>query len=207
MPHSEHLLVLGTGNPKKGRELAALLAPHHFRVLTLGELENPLEVEETGNTFVANARLKAVEQARHLRAWVLADDSGIEVDALEGRPGVYSARYAGPQCDDEANNRKLLAELGDLPAPQRGAQYACAIVVADPRGKIRGEAFGICRGVIRREPSGSGGFGYDPLFELPQYGQTFGELSAEVKQSVSHRAVAMQQILPQLIHLALTEAW
>ena len=120
MLESVQELVVGTGNVKKGLELAQLLAPHGFRVTTLKEIDNPLDVEETGSTFAENARLKATEQARHLGRWVLADDSGIEVDALGGRPGVFSARYAGPSCDDQANNDRLLAELGEVPRARRG---------------------------------------------------------------------------------------
>lgn len=204
---SHYRLVLGTTNAAKGRELAELLAPYQFDVLTLGEIASPLDVVEDGETFAANARKKAVEQARHLQAWVLADDSGLQVDALAGRPGVYSARYAGPAATDEQNNLKLLEELGDLPLERRTAQYVCHVALADPRGELRAEAADVCRGRIVFQPAGSNGFGYDPLFEVVEYHQTFGQLGPRVKAALSHRARAMRGIVPPLLRLARSGAW
>ncbi len=160
-----------------------------------------LTVEETGATFEANAALKAVAQAQHLGAWVLGEDSGIEVDALQGRPGVFSARYAGPSATDDENNSRLLAELGDTPLERRTARYVCQLALADPRGEIRAQCAGQCRGRIRFEPAGANGFGYDPLFELVEYHHTFGQLGTSIKRVLSHRARAIEQLLPRLAEL------
>lgn len=206
-------LVIGTHNRKKGAELAELLAPWGFRVVTLDEVPGAIEVAEVGETFAANARLKASEQARHLGRWVLADDSGLVVDALGGAPGVYSARFAerargGDFCGDidEANNRELLRQVGDLPLEKRTARYVCHVAVADPTGAVRAESHGICRGRIRLESAGRNGFGYDPLFEVVEYHRTFGELGPNVKQAISHRSRALRAILPELLKVVGTPA-
>ncbi len=196
------LLVIGTTNLAKGRELADLLTPFGFRVQTLQEFANAIEVPEDGDTFAANARTKASQQASNLGHWVLADDSGLEVDALGGRPGIYSARYSGENATDEANNDLLLAELADTPTEKRGAGYYCHVAVSDPQGKIQAESSGICRGRIRTERAGTNGFGYDPLFEIREYHRTFGELGPRVKEAISHRARAMRAIVPKLVALA-----
>jgi XTP/dITP diphosphohydrolase len=201
----EHRLVIGTTNAAKGRELRDLLEPYGFQVETLKEVGGAIDVVEDGDTFAANARKKASEQARHLKAWVLADDSGIEVDALRGRPGVYSARYAGESATDAENNAKLLEELGDLPLEKRTARYVCHVAVADPRGEIRAECSDVCKGRIVYEPAGTNGFGYDPLFEVLEYHQTFGQLGPRVKAAISHRARALRGVVPKL--LALRSAW
>jgi len=203
----DYRLVIGTTNAAKGRELRELLAPYGFRVQKLNELGNPLDVVEDGDTFAANARKKATEQSRHLGAWVLADDSGLEVDALGGRPGIHSARYAGPSATDADNNNKLLAELGDLPLDRRTARYVCQVAVADPRGELRAESSDICRGRIVFEPVGTNGFGYDPLFEVLEYHQTFGQLGPRVKAAISHRGRALRSILPKLLALVHEGAW
>jgi len=200
-------LVLGTNNLAKGRELAELLRPHGFQVQTLQDFSDSIEVVEDGETFAANAQAKACEQARHLGCWVLADDSGIEVQALGGKPGIYSARFAGETANDADNNAKLLAELNAVPWEKRTANYYCHVAVADPRGTIRAESSGICRGRIRPEGAGSNGFGYDPLFEIVEYHRTFGELGPSVKTAISHRARAMRAIVPQLAKLATTGEW
>jgi XTP/dITP diphosphohydrolase len=191
-------LVIGTHNRKKGLELAELLAPRGFHVSTLADFPNAIEVIEDGDSFAANAALKASQQARHLDRWVLADDSGLVVDALGGKPGVYSARFAGPSATDDDNNRHLLAELGNTPLEKRTAHYVCHVAVADPSGTIRATTEDICRGRIRFKRAGSNGFGYDPLFELIEYHRTFGELGPTVKQILSHRSRALRAILPQL---------
>lgn len=195
------VLVIGTHNVKKGRELADALRPHGIPVETLADYPTAIEVVEDGQTFADNARLKAVQQAQRLDQWVLADDSGIQVDALQGEPGVYSARYAGPECDDQANNLRLLKELTGLPPERRGAGYYCHVTLADPTGEVRAEATGVCRGRIVDTPRGSNGFGYDPLFELREYHRTFGQLGPAVKEALSHRSRAMRAILPQIIRL------
>jgi XTP/dITP diphosphohydrolase len=197
-PQLDRELVIGTHNRKKGEELAELLFPWGFRVITLSEVPGAVQVEEDGETFAANAALKATRQARHLGRWVLADDSGLEVDALGGRPGVYSARFAGPGAADEANNRHLLEELGDTPLERRTARYVCHVTLSDPAGVIRAESRDVCSGRIRFQPSGANGFGYDPLFEVIEYHRTFGELGPAVKRAISHRSRALRSILPQL---------
>ena len=203
-----HRLVIGTTNLKKGRELQELLAPFGFEVQTLRETGRPiLDVVEDGDAFAYNARKKAAEQSRHLGAWVMADDSGLAVDALGGQPGVYSARYAGENATDADNNAKLLAELGDLPLNRRTAHYVCHVAVADPRGEIRAESADICRGRIVFEPAGTNGFGYDPLFEVVEYHQTFGQLGPLVKEAISHRARALRSVVPKLLALAGSGAW
>jgi XTP/dITP diphosphohydrolase len=192
-------LVIGTHNRKKGEELAELLAPRGFEVFTLADLPNAIEVVEDGDTFAANAALKARQQARHLGRWVLADDSGLAVDALRGAPGVHSARYAGPKATDEANNQRLLEELGETQLERRTAHYVCHVAVADPAGALRAESHDVCHGRVRFKPAGTNGFGYDPLFEIVEYHQTFGELGQHVKQAISHRSRALRAILPQLL--------
>jgi XTP/dITP diphosphohydrolase len=200
-------LVLGTRNRKKGAELVELLAPVGLTIKTLADFPDSLEIEETGDSFAANAALKAVTQAKHLATWVLGEDSGIAVDALKGAPGIYSARFAGPQATDAANNRRLLAELGDTPPERRTAHYECHLVLADPRGAVRAQCAGMCRGRIRFEPAGSAGFGYDPLFEVVEYHHTFGELGEAVKAVLSHRARAVEQLRPRLMELVDLGEW
>ena len=195
------VLVLGTGNKKKRLELEVLLGPLGLELKTLADFSNSIEVVEDGASFAENGALKASEQAKNLGQWVLGEDSGLAVDALDGAPGIYSARYAGEPCDDEANNRKLLDVLGDLPLEKRTAHYVCSAALSDPTGKIHATGEGHCCGRIRFTAAGSGGFGYDPLFELPEYHRTFGELGGSLKAVISHRAVAMRILLPQLAAL------
>jgi XTP/dITP diphosphohydrolase len=192
------VIVLGTRNRKKGQELAELLAPLGIAFATLADFPNAIEVEETGTTFTDNARLKAVEQARHLQQWVLGEDSGLSVDALGGRPGVYSARYSGDAATDESNNAKLLEELSAVPLDKRTAFYTCHMSLSDPTGNIVLEAEDYCRGRIRFEASGGGGFGYDPLFEVVEYHRTFGELAPVVKACLSHRSRALRKFAAEL---------
>lgn len=206
MPAS-YQLVIGTTNAAKLRELRELLTPHGFVVKTLADFSAPLVVEEDGDTFAANARKKAIEQARHLNAWVLADDSGIEVQALDGRPGVYSARYAGENATDAENNARLLVELGELLLARRGARYVCHVAVANPTGEVLAESAATCSGRIGFKPAGSNGFGYDPLFEVIEYHRTFGELGPRVKSAISHRARALRMIVPKLLQLAHGGVW
>jgi XTP/dITP diphosphohydrolase len=191
-------LVIGTRNRKKGAELAELFAPWRIEVVTLDDLPHAIDVVEDGDTFAANAALKATKQAVHLNRWVLADDSGLMVDALTGEPGVYSARFAGPTATDEDNNRKLLQRLGNTPVEKRTAHYVCHVTLSDPQGAIRAESHAECHGRIRFKAAGANGFGYDPLFELTEYHRTFGELGPHVKRAISHRARAMRAILPMV---------
>jgi XTP/dITP diphosphohydrolase len=188
-------LVLGTNNRKKCLELAELLAPLGLDLKTLGEFSQAITVDETGDSFAANAELKAAEQAVHLGQWVLGEDSGLAVDPLDGRPGIYSARYAGPQATDEENNRLLLTELAKVPLARRTAHYVCHVAVSDPVGKIVARSEAYCQGRIRLEPVGSAGFGYDPLFEIVEYHRTFAQLGQAVKRAISHRARAVRQLV------------
>ena len=200
-------LVLGSHNRKKLGELAELLEPHGLILKTLADFPSAIEVEETGDTFAANARLKATLQAKHLGQWVLGEDSGLSVDALGGAPGVYSARFSDPGATDERNNQLLLEKLGNVPLEKRTAHYTCYAALSDPQGNIRAESEGLCRGRILLEPAGSGGFGYDPLFEVIECHRTFGELAPAVKAVLSHRSRAMRQLVPQIVALARSGVW
>jgi XTP/dITP diphosphohydrolase len=192
------VLVVGTRNPKKREELLEILGDLGLELRDLTRYPDAPEVVEDGRTFEENGRKKASELARHLKEWVLGEDSGLVVPGLNGRPGVYSARYAGKQGDDAANSRTLLAELAPLPADRRAAYYVCTGALADPEGKVVAVVEGRCHGIIINEERGSGGFGYDPLFLIPEYHRTFGELSARVKHALSHRGRAMAHLRPVL---------
>jgi XTP/dITP diphosphohydrolase len=200
-------LILGTRNAKKLGELIGLLTPHGFALRTLADYPQSIEVEETGTTFAENAALKAVQQARHLNAWVLGEDSGLSVDALNGEPGVYSARFSGPNATDQKNNELLLQRLKGVPLEQRTAHYTCHATLSDPSGRIHAEVEDYCPGRIRLSPEGTGGFGYDPLFEVVEYGQTFGELPAEVKAQISHRGKAIRRLAPMILDLVARGVW
>jgi XTP/dITP diphosphohydrolase len=195
------LLVVGTRNPKKREELLEILGGMGVELRDLTAYPDAPEVVEDGTTFEENARKKAVELASALHEWVLGEDSGLVVPALKGRPGVFSARYAGKQGDDEANNQRLLAELAPLPDEARQAYYVCTAVLADPGGQVRAVVEGRCHGVITRDRRGAGGFGYDPLFLVREYHRTFGELSATVKHALSHRGRALAHLRPVLRRL------
>lgn len=192
------ILVVGTRNPKKRIELLEILGDLPIELRDLTAYPHAPEVEEDGETFEANARKKAGEVAKALGEWTLGEDSGLVVPALKGRPGVYSARYAGKQGDDEANNDKLLAELAPLQESSRAAYYVCTAALADPTGEVKAVVEGRCHGVILRERRGTGGFGYDPLFYIPEYHQTFGQLTARVKHALSHRGKAMAALRPAI---------
>ncbi len=197
-------LLLASGNAKKLAELQRITAPLGVEVVQPSDIGGLPDVIEDGATFAANAAKKATEGARHSGLWTLADDSGLEVDALDGAPGVYSARYAGTHGDDAANNAKLLTELAGVPDGDRGASFVCALALARPEtGEIVHEVLGRTHGTILREPVGTGGFGYDPLFRFsepgfPVTGLVFATLSAEEKGSVSHRGRALRELQPAL---------
>jgi XTP/dITP diphosphohydrolase len=195
------VLVVGTRNPKKRVELLEILGDSGIELLDLTSYPDAPEVEEDGATFEENARKKAVVLSRALGRWVLGEDSGLVVPALGGAPGVYSARYAGRQGDDEANNNRLLAELAGTPDEARSAYYVCTAALADPTGEIRAVVEGRCHGRIIRERRGTGGFGYDPLFLIPERQLTFGELSAAEKHVMSHRGRALEQLRPVIQQL------
>lgn len=194
-------LVLGTHNAKKLIELRLLLPEDQVKLTSLVELPGAIDVEETGDTFAANAVLKATEQAKLQGRWVLAEDSGLTVDALRGKPGVFSARYAGNHGDDEANNDKLLRELEGVPEEKRGAQFNCFLCLSDPSGQVRLEEHGQCAGRIATARTGNAGFGYDPLFIIREYHRTFGELDLTVKRAISHRSRALRRLVPKLLRL------
>ncbi len=196
-------LLFATSNPHKIEEVAAILAPMGIDVVGLGALESKIpEPVEDGATFQANARIKAVYYAKALRRMCLADDSGLEVDALGGAPGVHSARYAGVDGQraqrDGANNEKLLAELQGVPAEQRTARFVCAMCLADIEGTIVAETRGTFQGIITTQPRGENGFGYDPLLYLPDVGCTSAELSPQQKNARSHRGVASREMAKHL---------
>lgn len=198
---SSPTLVIGTANRKKGVELEELFANVGVKLFTLADFPPLLQVEEDGDTFAANAILKAAGYAKLLEKWVLADDSGLMVDALSGEPGVYSARYAGPEATDEQNNQLLLEKIASLPPEKRMAQFVCHIALADPTGTIRAESEAACRGRLLYEPHGEHGFGYDPLFEILEYHRSFAELGLTVKYCLSHRSRAARRIIPELMKL------
>jgi len=194
-------IVLGSRNVKKCREIAPLLLPYGIDVLSLADFPDVPEVVEDGETFDANAVKKATETAAFLSRWVLAEDSGLVVEALQGRPGVYSARYSGPNATDASNNQRLIADLADVPEGRRCAHYVCHMAVADPTGEIRLQVEESCWGRITTTERGTNGFGYDPYFLIPEYHQTFGELSPLVKSLLSHRARALRRLVPELVGL------
>ncbi len=183
-------LVVATGNPGKLKEMQRYLAETDWK-LQLKPSE--LDVEETGETFIANARLKACQVAQATGKWAIADDSGLAVNALDGAPGIYSARYGK---DDADRIDRVLRELG--PHPDRSAEFICAMVVARPDGSVALEEQGICPGEILPSPRGADGFGYDPIFFVPEANRTFAEMTPEQKHELSHRGRAFALLLPQL---------
>ena len=194
-------LLLATTNRKKILELAPHFERLGIRLVQLNELKAAIEVEETGHTFQENARIKAMAQALHHQLWTIGEDSGLCVPALDGRPGVYSARFAGPNAGDEANNDRLLFEMADLRGRARDAYYVSTMCLCSPAGKVQLETEGRCWGRILQERRGSGGFGYDPLFEIPEYHLTFAELGLTVKAALSHRGRALRRFLQGLVEL------
>ena len=196
-------LLFATSNPHKVEEVAAILAPMGIDVVGFGAMESKIpEPVEDGTTFQANARIKAVYYAKALGRMCLADDSGLEVDALGSAPGVHSARYAGVDGQraqrDGANNEKLLAELQGVPAEQRTARFVCAMCLVDGDGSILAETRGTFQGIITTQPRGENGFGYDPLLYLPDVGCTSAELSPQQKNARSHRGVASREMARHL---------
>lgn len=184
-------LVVGTGNPGKLREMQAYLSDSGWK---LTPKPPDLDVNETGTTFAENACLKAFEVAKYTSQWAIADDSGLWVDSLNGAPGVYSARYGNT---DEERIGRLLRELANT--ENRRAKFICAIAVANPQGEIIFQSEGSCEGEILYEVRGEGGFGYDPIFYVPEKKLTFAQMSPELKKSISHRGHALRKIIPQLL--------
>lgn len=183
-------LVVATRNEGKLKELASLLALLGIEVVSLEVYPEIPEIPELGDTFEENALAKARVAAAQTGQLVMADDSGLEVDALAGAPGVHSARFAGESRDDTLNNQKLLRLLEGVPWEKRGARFRCVIALVAPDGTER-TAEGVCAGVIGYEPRGTGGFGYDPLFYVPEYDRTFAELDLDTKNRISHRGRAL----------------
>jgi XTP/dITP diphosphohydrolase len=190
-------LLIATKNKGKVREIADLLLPTGIKVTCLLDHPGMPEIVEDGITFRANAAKKAVIIAQHTGLVVMGEDSGLEVDALGGRPGVYSARYSGDNATDETNNDLLLKELSGVPHEKRTARYRSAIALAD-KDVLIDVVEGACEGIIATERRGTNGFGYDPLFLIPSYEKTFGELDLSVKQTMSHRANALKKFLKLL---------
>lgn len=186
-------IVLATRNPDKGRELGALLGGLGIRIRTVADFPNAPEVEEDGTTCEANAIKKAREIARATGVPAVADDTGLEVDALEGRPGVYAARYAGKHATYEDNCRKLLLELAGVPRPKRTARFLTVAAIAFPSGDVH-VTQGNLEGLITEQPVGDRGFGYDPVFLVPEFDRTLAQLTAEEKNRMSHRAKAFAQM-------------
>ncbi len=196
-------ILIATNNKGKAKDFETLFVPYGFDVQTLNDLEQDIDVEETGVTFEENAILKAETVSQMLGITVIADDSGLEIDELQGAPGVYSARYAGEPKNDEANIDKVLSELQGVPEGVRTARFRCVLAVAGP-GRETVTFSGSCEGLILEERRGSNGFGYDPIFYAPEKGLAMAELTPEEKSQISHRGAALRQLkeqLPQLLDL------
>jgi XTP/dITP diphosphohydrolase len=192
-------LLIATHNAGKVRELESLLDGLPWRLRSLAEFPDVMKVEETGSTFAENAALKARGYAAQTRLWTLADDSGLEVEALGGAPGVLSARYGGEGASDAGRTARLLKELARTDDRQRRARFVCVIAITDAAARLVHTSTGTCEGSIALAPRGGRGFGYDPVFIPDGYEQTFGELSPDIKQRISHRARALEAARPFLL--------
>lgn len=198
-------VIIATKNPGKAKEFEHIFARRGIEVRTLLDFPDIPDVEENGSTFEENAILKAEAVSKALNKMVIGDDSGLMVDALEGRPGIYSARYAGEPKNDQNNTKKVLAELKGVLEDERTARFYCALAVAVP-GKKTFTVSGTCEGRILEEPRGTNGFGYDPVFYVPDKGCAMAELSSEEKNKISHRANALKKLDEVLdTHLERTE--
>jgi XTP/dITP diphosphohydrolase len=189
-PPTEFLIA--TRNSGKIHELRSLLNPLPLQLRSLAEFPLTTEVEETGTSFTENAVLKAKAYAEQTGLWALADDSGLEVEALNGAPGIFSSRYAGEEASDAERIEMLLAQLSSSGTTRRQARFVCVIAIADPQGRIQNISTGECAGRIAQAPRGENGFGYDPIFMPDGHDLTFGELPAEIKKQISHRALALK---------------
>ena len=194
-------VVVATRNKGKLREIVPLLAGLKLELCTIDEVAPEAELREDGVTFVDNALAKARQAARATGLPAIADDSGLEVDALDGAPGVYSARYAGPGADDDSNNAKLLEALEGVPPGRRAARFRCVAVFVDPARELEIVRDGACAGEVLEAPRGKDGFGYDPLFFVPAVGRTMAELPLEEKNRLSHRAAAFRALAGALAAL------
>jgi XTP/dITP diphosphohydrolase len=191
------ILILATGNQGKVREIVTGLALPSLSYKSLNDFSGLPEIIEDGLSFLENALIKARTISRLLGLPVLADDSGLEVDFLKSQPGIYSARFAGPEATDRANNEKLLSLMREVPDEQRTARFVCVMVLTLPSGEWL-QAEGVCRGLISRSPLGDQGFGYDPVFYLPDFRKTMAQLPLGTKNKISHRARALEKIRPRL---------
>lgn len=191
-------LLVATRNQAKLAELSAMMHDLQVTWLGLADLGVTMEVAEAGATLAANATLKAVGYALAAGLLTLADDSGLEVDALAGRPGVHTARYGGEEITPAARYQLLLEEMRHVPWQSRTARFRCVIALAAPDGTLLGQAEGVCEGMIALEPAGLGGFGYDPVFYLPERGLTMAQLTPAEKKQISHRGRAIRAIAPLL---------
>ena len=191
-------LLVATHNQGKVKEFAEMLADLEIEWLSLDEVGVTEDVAETGSTFRENALLKARAYAAATGLLTLADDSGLEVDALDGEPGVYTARYGGAGLSHADRYNVLLANMQAVPMAQRRARFRAVLVLVQPDGTVLGEAAGVCEGLIAQEPAGEGGFGYDPVFYLPERGLTMAQVGSAVKHQISHRGRAVKQIEPLL---------
>ena len=187
-------VVIATGNPGKAKEFQEFFAPYKIKVETLLDHPEVGDIPEIGTTFVENATIKATEAAKILHLPVITDDSGLEVDALNGAPGIYSARYAGLEKDDAANRRKLLSDLAAVPEEKRQGRFICVLAVANGQGEKVAEFQGTLEGMILTNEQGNNGFGYDSLFYVPKFNQTTAEMTTEEKGKISHRGRAMQKL-------------
>jgi XTP/dITP diphosphohydrolase len=194
--------LVATHNPGKVAEFATMLADLKLTWLGLADVGIALDVPETGSTFYENAVLKARGYAAESGLITLADDSGLEVDGLNGRPGIHTGRYGGEGLTHAQRYQKLLSELLELPWAERTARFRCVIVVARPDGALLGSTEGVCEGVIAEAPAGDGGFGYDPVFYLPDRQKTLAQLDPAEKNQISHRGLALRKIEPLLRQLA-----
>jgi XTP/dITP diphosphohydrolase len=188
-------IIIATKNQGKVKEFEALLAPIGFRVHSLLDYPDSIDVEETGKSFEENAILKAEAIAMHYQRMTIADDSGLAIDYLGGKPGIYSARYAGPEKDDQANINKVLEDLSDVHSLlDRSARFICALAISIPGEKTK-TVVGTCEGYIATEPQGENGFGYDPIFILKNSNQTMANLTKDEKNKISHRAEALKKVI------------
>ncbi|MCA1063604.1 XTP/dITP diphosphatase [Rossellomorea sp. AcN35-11] len=186
-------VIIATKNRGKAKEFQHMFAPYGYEVKTLLDMPHIEDVEETGRTFEENAILKAETVAQELGELVIADDSGLAIDALEGRPGVYSARYAGEEKSDEANMEKVLGELQDVEESKRSARFQCVLAIAGP-GMETKTVSGTCEGMILQEKRGTNGFGYDPIFFIPALNKSMAELTPDEKSQISHRGNALKKL-------------
>ncbi|QDU12025.1 RdgB/HAM1 family non-canonical purine NTP pyrophosphatase [Gimesia aquarii] len=194
-------IILASRNQKKVDEISDLLKPHSIQMQCVTDFPDVPEVVEDGNTFRENAAKKASEVALNTSQWTIGEDSGLMIDALNGAPGIFSARFSGEDATDEQNNAKMIQELQDVSEEKRTAAYICNVALSNPQGEICLQTQASCHGRITEAPRGQNGFGYDPYFEIIELHKTFGELAPIVKQHLSHRARAFEKFIPQVVDL------